>query len=60
VNAVLRWEWGPGSTVFFVWTQRREDLADPGHFAFGRDARALFGAPADDILMVKVTYWFSR
>jgi hypothetical protein len=60
VNAVYRWEWRLGSTLYVVWTQQREDFRDPGDFAFGRDARALFGAPADDVLLVKMSYWLSR
>jgi hypothetical protein len=60
VNAVFRWEWRLGSTLYVVWTEQREDLRDPGDFALRRDARALFRAPADDVLLVKVSYWLSR
>jgi hypothetical protein len=60
VNAVFRWEWRLGSTLYVVWTDQREDFRNPGHFSFGRDARALFRAPADDVLMVKLSYWISR
>lgn len=29
-NAVLRWEYTPGSALFFVWSQQREaELAEP-------------------------------
>ena len=34
VNMVLRWEYGPGSTFFFVWTQDRMNFDDPGSFPF--------------------------
>jgi hypothetical protein len=57
VNAVFRWEFRPGSALFFVWTQERRDLTDPGDFSLGRDAGRLFTAPADDVLLVKVSYW---
>lgn len=60
VNAVYRWEWRLGSTLYVVWTEQREDTRDPGTFAFGRDARALFRAAPDDVFMVKVSYWLSR
>jgi hypothetical protein len=60
VNAVFRWEWRLGSTLYVVWTEQRDDFRDPGTFAFGRDARALLGAPPDDVLLVKVSYWLSR
>jgi hypothetical protein len=59
VNLVLRWEFRPGSTIYLVWTQNREDEQDPGDFAFGRDARSLLQASGDDAVMVKITNWWS-
>ncbi len=56
-NAVLRWEYRPGSTIFFVWQRRQSDRAYVGDFDFSRDADALFGAPADNRFIVKVNYW---
>jgi hypothetical protein len=60
VNAVLRWEFRPGSAAYVVWTQRRQDGRNPGDHAFGRDLGDLFGAPADDVLMVKLAWWVGR
>jgi hypothetical protein len=57
-TAVLRWEYRPGSTVFLVWQRSQADRASVGDFDFGRDADALFGAPADNRFIVKVNYWF--
>ncbi len=57
-NAVLRWEFRPGSTLFLVWTQSRSDEAPVGDFDFGRDVRALFEADADNIFLLKINYWF--
>jgi len=59
VNLVLRWEYGPGSTFYFVWTQDRADSAHPGSFDLGRDARALVDAPGEDIFMMKISQYFS-
>ena len=56
-NAVLRWEYRPGSTIFFVWQRRQYDRAALGSFDLGRDADALFAAPADNRFIVKVNYW---
>jgi hypothetical protein len=56
-NAIFRWEWRPGSAIYFVWTEQRQDLARPGEFMFGRDVRRVFRAPADDILLFKIAYW---
>ena len=56
-NAVLRWEWRPGSTLFVVWQQSLEDQAGVGDFQLGRDLSALFNAQANNILAVKASYW---
>jgi hypothetical protein len=55
-NAVVRWEYRPGSTVFFVWQRHQAGRTSVGDFDFGRDARALFDAPADNRFIVKVNY----
>ena len=60
VNAVLRWEFRPGSAAYVVWTQRRQDGRNPGNHAFGRDLGDLFAAPADDVFMVKLAWWLGR
>jgi len=59
VNVVLRWEFRPGSTFYLVWTQNREDDRDPGDFEPGRDFRSLLDAPGENIVMAKVTVWWS-
>ncbi len=58
-NAVLRWEWRPGSTIYVAWQQSRQDVADVGNFSFGRDRRALFGTRPDNIFLVKMDYWLN-
>ena len=58
-NAVLRWEYLPGSTLYFVWTQQRENSDDPGDFSFGRDFRNLVGSPGDNVFLIKATYWWN-
>ncbi|OQX94773.1 hypothetical protein B6I21_08880, partial [candidate division KSB1 bacterium 4572_119] len=57
-NAVLRWEYSPGSTLYFVWTQRRSDFEDIGEFKLRRSMDRLLNAKGDNIFMVKMTYWF--
>ena len=56
-NALLRWEYRPGSTVFLVWTQSRESSETIGDFRFRRDRTALFDAKPDNVFLVKVNYW---
>jgi hypothetical protein len=68
-NAVLRWEWRPGSTLFLVWQQSRisslrgDGLAgtDPwiGGFDLSRDVADMLGTPADNIFVIKVNYWLN-
>jgi hypothetical protein len=56
-NAVLRWEYRPGSTLFFVWQQERSGSEPIGDFAFRRDAAEILAAPATNVLLIKATYW---
>jgi hypothetical protein len=60
VNAVCRWEFRPGSTLYVVWTQQREDETSEGRFAFNQSISSLMRAPGDNVFMVKVSYWFGR
>ena len=55
-NAVLRWEYRPGSVLYFVWTQERTDYEDFGNLRFGPSTRRLLDARANDIFLVKATY----
>jgi hypothetical protein len=57
-NAVVRWEWRRGSTMYFVWQQSRSDF-EPGigDFDFSRDREALLRYRPDNIYLVKVSYW---
>jgi hypothetical protein len=60
-NAVLRWEYRPGSTIYFVWTRTGSDFASSvGDLNFSRDLDALFSARTDNIFLVKVNYWLNR
>jgi hypothetical protein len=58
-NAVVRWEFHPGSTLFLVWTQSRDTNAETGvgDFQLGRDLRGLVGEPPRNIFLVKMSYW---
>ena len=56
---VLRWEYRPGSTLFVVWQQARENDAVPGGFRFGRDVTGIFGVPPKNVFLVKLAYWFN-
>ena len=57
-NAVLRWEYRPGSTLFVVWTRSsRIPLLPRGSMQFSDDASALFQGPSENVFLVKMTYW---
>lgn len=56
-NAVLRWEYRPGSQLFLVWQQRRRDEARLGTLSPSRDLRALLEAPTEHVFLLKASYW---
>ncbi|WP_412063014.1 DUF5916 domain-containing protein [Rubrivirga sp. IMCC45206] len=70
-NAVFRWEYRPGSTLFVVWSQGREDSlfeetlrqgAGPSPFETGsvRQLGDTFDAFPDDVVLVKLNYLLMR
>jgi hypothetical protein len=60
-SAVARWEYRPGSTLFVVWTQGREQYdRDVGTFAARRDYQNLFASRPDNVFLIKAAYWLGR
>ena len=57
-NTVLRWEYRPGSTLYAVWSQGRDHYSRSA-FDAAEDFSSLFGAPSDDVFVVKVRHWFT-
>ena len=55
-TVVLRWEYHPGSLLYFVWTQNRADYSHPGDLQLRRDLGDLLTAPGDNIFMLKVSF----
>jgi hypothetical protein len=58
-NAVLRWEYLPGSVIYFVWTQTRSEAEEIGEFRFQESMTKMVAAEPDNIFMIKVTYWLN-
>ncbi len=56
-NAVLRWQFRPGSTLFLVWTQDRSGEVPTGSLALGRDVGRIFDRPPADTFLAKVSWW---
>ena len=58
-NAVLRWEYRPGSTFFLVWQHGRESYRTGGAATLGSGLRSLGEVRAQDALIAKLSYWFT-
>ncbi|MEM7786675.1 MAG: DUF5916 domain-containing protein [Bacteroidota bacterium] len=56
-NAVLRWEYRPGSTLFLVWQQQRDGVEADGRFEVRRDVRGVLTDPVTNVFLVKLSYW---
>ena len=59
-NAVFRWEYRPGSVLYFAWTQSRAAGAAFGDLDFERDRVALLRSKPDNIFLVKASWWIPR
>ena len=59
-NLVLRWEWLPGSTAFFVWQQSRFGQVLDGELVRPQDLWNSVRADGDNFVVVKVSYWVGK
>lgn len=65
LNAVYRWEYRPGSTLYLVWAHSRSEYdqrafyADADRQQFDNDlsGEALFSNEPENVFLVKVSYW---
>ncbi|MEO5815169.1 MAG: DUF5916 domain-containing protein [Gemmatimonadaceae bacterium] len=64
-NAVVRYEYRPGSTLFVVWQQGRNNYltpSDPGYegaYSFSRDYKSVFQDHPNNTFLVKWSYWLN-
>ena len=59
-NTVVRWEYRPGSTLFFVWQQGRQlDGAAANDFSFRRSFTDIFDTHPGNTFLIKASYWFN-
>lgn len=54
-NAVLRWEFGAGSTMFLVWSQGRRESRTDGSLELGEGVSGLWNASSTNVLLLKVS-----
>jgi hypothetical protein len=60
-NAVVRWEYRPGSTLFVVWTHGRQDYLNQNvRQSWTDDYRDLFDLHPENTFLIKAAYWVSR
>jgi hypothetical protein len=57
-NTVLRWEYHPGSSLYLVWTQGRQDFEPVGGGVLSDDFDHLFHVQPANTFLVKVVHWF--
>ena len=57
-NAVLRWEYRPGSLLFLVWTQDRSET-DPVADFYLQPGRVADARP-ENVFLIKASYYFTR
>ena len=57
-NAVVRWEYLPGSTAYFVWTQERAAEDGVNDFDLDHNYRVMSKAPANNVFLVKLAHHF--
>ena len=64
-NAVIRYEYRPGSTLFAVWQQGRSNYLTPGDadyngaYSFRRDYNSSFRDHPNNTFLVKWSYWIN-
>ena len=60
-NAIVRWEYRPGSTLFVVWQHGKQSFQDQvSNQSWVKDYRDLFDQHPDNTFLVKLAYWLSR
>lgn len=59
-NLVARWEYIPGSELFFVWARGSVGSVDPANDLVDSVSNQVFEAPANDTFLIKATYRFAR
>ncbi|HEX6751650.1 MAG TPA: DUF5916 domain-containing protein, partial [Longimicrobium sp.] len=59
LNAVVRWEYRLGSTMYFAWSHSRDGAVGDGRFRLWHDLGELSRYRATNVFLVKVNWWVS-
>jgi hypothetical protein len=59
-SMIVRWEYLPGSTIYMVWTRSRGEVdSDVNNLDVSRDMKRLFSNGANNVWLVKASYWWN-
>lgn len=59
-NLVIRWEYLPGSVVYLVWSQSRNEFMSDPEFAWKKDFTGIWSMKPANILLLKFSYRIGR
>ena len=55
-NMVVRWEYLPGSTIYLVWSQTRNQSVSDGNFNLHNDFKTLFDDKPYNVFLLKMSF----
>ena len=58
-NLVFRWEYRPGSQLYFVWGNERTGWKNESNSSVGKAIGQLKDVSPNNIFLIKLSYWFS-
>ena len=58
-NMVFRWEYRPGSQLYFVWGNERTGWKNESNSSVGKAINQLKDVSPNNIFLIKLSYWFS-
>ena len=59
-NLVVRWEYIPGSELFFVWSQGVTGQENPNNSLYRSIGNQIGNQPKDNTFLIKATYRFVK
>lgn len=58
-NMVAKWEYKPGSSIYFVWSNEQSEYENCTLNSLGKSFNKLKNAYSNNLLLIKINYWFS-